>query len=65
MESKCAICGEPLAPKAVNPFHPLCSKRCRLVDLGRWLGGDYAIPDETPTNDFGSETLGQDFEELP
>ena len=23
---------------------PFCSKRCRLVDLGRWMEGRYAIP---------------------
>ena len=25
------------------PDWPFCSKRCRMVDLGRWLGGDYRI----------------------
>lgn len=25
-------------------FRPFCSARCRQVDLGRWLSGDYAIP---------------------
>ena len=23
---------------------PFCSERCRLVDLGRWLDGEYRIP---------------------
>jgi endogenous inhibitor of DNA gyrase (YacG/DUF329 family) len=27
-----------------SPFRPFCSARCRQVDLGRWLAGDYAIP---------------------
>lgn len=22
---------------------PFCSERCRLVDLGNWLGGNYAV----------------------
>ncbi|MFB3904664.1 MAG: DNA gyrase inhibitor YacG [Acidobacteriota bacterium] len=26
-----------------NPFLPFCSERCRLLDLGRWLDGDYHI----------------------
>ncbi|MBV1797552.1 DNA gyrase inhibitor YacG [Siccirubricoccus sp. G192] len=38
----CAICGKP----AVAAFRPFCSARCRQVDLGRWLAGDYAIPAE-------------------
>jgi endogenous inhibitor of DNA gyrase (YacG/DUF329 family) len=34
------------------PEFPFCSPRCRLIDLGRWLGEDYRMaPDaggETP-----------------
>jgi endogenous inhibitor of DNA gyrase (YacG/DUF329 family) len=29
------------------PQFPFCSQRCRLIDLGRWLGGDYRITPET------------------
>ncbi len=29
---------------AEAPWFPFCSKRCRLVDLGRWLDSDYTIP---------------------
>jgi endogenous inhibitor of DNA gyrase (YacG/DUF329 family) len=25
------------------PQFPFCSGRCRLIDLGRWLGEDYRI----------------------
>jgi endogenous inhibitor of DNA gyrase (YacG/DUF329 family) len=25
------------------PFFPFCSKRCKLIDLGRWLDGTNAI----------------------
>jgi endogenous inhibitor of DNA gyrase (YacG/DUF329 family) len=25
------------------PQFPFCSDRCRLIDLGRWLGEDYRI----------------------
>ncbi len=38
----CPICGKP-AERATRPF---CSKHCADVDLGRWLGGGYAIPGE-------------------
>jgi endogenous inhibitor of DNA gyrase (YacG/DUF329 family) len=32
---------------------PFCCERCRLIDLGNWLGGKYAIPadDDTPPPD--------------
>jgi hypothetical protein len=29
-----------------NPFRPFCSERCRLLDLGQWAEGSYAIPAE-------------------
>jgi hypothetical protein len=38
----CPICAKP----ATREFRPFCSKRCANVDLGRWLGGRYAIPGE-------------------
>jgi endogenous inhibitor of DNA gyrase (YacG/DUF329 family) len=37
---KCPICGKPAAAE----HRPFCSARCRQVDLGRWLSGDYVIP---------------------
>lgn len=27
------------------PQFPFCSPRCKLIDLGRWLGEDYCLPD--------------------
>jgi endogenous inhibitor of DNA gyrase (YacG/DUF329 family) len=24
-----------------GPFGPFCSKRCRLIDLGKWLGEEH------------------------
>jgi len=42
---KCPRCGQP-APWEGNPHRPFCSERCRLIDLGRWAEGRYAIPDK-------------------
>lgn len=39
--SKCLICGA--SAQRVSKHFPFCSKRCRLIDLGKWLGGDYRI----------------------
>lgn len=36
----CPICGKP----AVTRHRPFCSHRCALIDLGRWLGGNYKVP---------------------
>ena len=51
---KCPTCkreGDWLA----GPYGPFCSHRCKLIDLGRWLGGRYQIPvverDESDSSD--------------
>jgi uncharacterized protein len=43
----CPICGRALAGEGrIAPsYAPFCSDRCRLIDLGRWLGETYRIPD--------------------
>ncbi len=48
----CPICDKPVAmpdeaASTVGVF-PFCSERCRLIDLGRWLGGKYQIPVTDP-----------------
>jgi uncharacterized protein len=44
-ERACPTCGKPADPK----HRPFCSARCQMIDLGRWLKGDYRIPsDERP-----------------
>jgi endogenous inhibitor of DNA gyrase (YacG/DUF329 family) len=34
-------------PAPENPAFPLCSARCKAVDLGRWLTESYRIPAES------------------
>ncbi|MEL6435174.1 MAG: DNA gyrase inhibitor YacG [Pseudomonadota bacterium] len=36
----CPECGKPSARET----YPFCSKRCKDVDLNRWLSGAYVIP---------------------
>ena len=36
----CPVCKK----LSTQKHHPFCSSRCAQVDLGRWLGGTYAIP---------------------
>lgn len=40
----CPICGKTVPEDA--DARPFCSTRCKLVDLGRWLDGDYVVPGE-------------------
>jgi hypothetical protein len=51
--ASCPTCGKPTAQQ----HRPFCSKRCRDIDLGRWLRGVYRVEtDEGPDN--GSEETG-------
>ena len=45
---RCPICDKPMDGQGPKewPDWPFCGKRCRQIDLGRWLGGQYRI--ETP-----------------
>jgi endogenous inhibitor of DNA gyrase (YacG/DUF329 family) len=47
----CPICGKP----AATPHHPFCSKRCRDIDLGRWLRGVYRVETEEVADDEPSD----------
>jgi endogenous inhibitor of DNA gyrase (YacG/DUF329 family) len=40
-------------------WRPFCSERCKRVDLGRWLSGDYRIAGtEAPDPDEGAGDEG-------
>ena len=41
------------------PDFPFCSQRCRLIDLGRWLGGSYRIAAD-PEEDGSASKLPDD-----
>jgi endogenous inhibitor of DNA gyrase (YacG/DUF329 family) len=43
---RCPICSKAYAIAELGDFpsFPFCSDRCRLVDLGRWIDGEYVIP---------------------
>jgi|ETNmetMinimDraft_26_1059896.scaffolds.fasta_scaffold186530_2 endogenous inhibitor of DNA gyrase (YacG/DUF329 family) len=43
-QTTCPICERICADKDDNPNFPFCSKRCKLLDLSRWLDGDYRVP---------------------
>jgi len=40
----CPTCGKKVEWTEKNKYRPFCSERCKLIDLGRWLGGKYQIP---------------------
>ncbi len=42
--ARCPICKREAAPRRENPAFPFCSPRCKLIDLGKWLGDEYRVP---------------------
>jgi uncharacterized protein len=75
IEGCCPTCSKPYTIGALEdlPSFPFCCERCRLIDLGRWADGRYAIPDEAareaedqaedaaaPTEDGGGSALPDD-----
>jgi endogenous inhibitor of DNA gyrase (YacG/DUF329 family) len=59
-EARCPICSKRFEVERVEdqPAFPFCSDRCKLVDLGRWLGGSYVIPGK-PGSASGAEAGGE------
>jgi len=58
---RCPVCQAEYLPSE-SSAKPFCSERCRMIDLGRWLGEDYSLPripdpedDETPEELFPPE----------
>ena len=60
---RCAYCRtHPVEYK----WRPFCSERCKLLDLARWVNGEYRVPGETTgiadqrsgIEDHGSEKEG-------
>ncbi|MEN6307840.1 MAG: DNA gyrase inhibitor YacG [Anaerohalosphaeraceae bacterium] len=54
MVFECPICKKPVCvpQDGQHGFFPFCSERCRLIDLGKWLDGEYRVPvSSTPESD--------------
>ncbi len=60
LTGRCPGCKGPRLPRTDNPAFPFCSNRCKLIDLGAWLSGDYRIP----VPDDESEGESPDDEEM-
>ncbi|HAV62998.1 MAG TPA: DNA gyrase inhibitor YacG [Verrucomicrobiales bacterium] len=41
-------------------YGPFCSKRCRLIDLGKWLGGEHVISEPLRLDHFAGFEEGRD-----
>lgn len=43
---RCPTCDMLADPEVAKKNLPFCSDRCRLIDLGRWLNEEHALPCE-------------------
>lgn len=50
-EIRCPRCRR-RGPWLERPVGPFCSERCRLIDLGQWLGEEHRIVRELRPGDF-------------
>jgi endogenous inhibitor of DNA gyrase (YacG/DUF329 family) len=48
---RCVICKKVIAARKRNQHYPFCSPRCRLIDLGKWLGEGYRIAGRPEENE--------------
>jgi uncharacterized protein len=46
MRLRCPTCKREIDWSDAYPYRPFCSERCRLIDLGAWLGEKHAIAGE-------------------
>jgi hypothetical protein len=48
---RCPICQAAMPGNwADYPDYPFCSRRCRTIDLGRWLGEEYKLAGANDTD---------------
>jgi uncharacterized protein len=57
----CPTCAKPVIWSQAEPFRPFCSERCRLIDLGEWATGSYAIPVPPEAEDDALEPDERDY----
>ena len=59
-QAKCPTCKKPFKAAEVDrTVFPFCSKRCKAVDLGKWIAEDYRIPSNEvtiPTDEENDES---------
>ncbi len=55
---ECPICHQTItvAAKEQAPHRPFCSKRCKMVDLGRWLDGTYKVSEPADPSEVETDS---------
>lgn len=56
----CTTCKKEILYSGALPAeYPFCGERCRMVDLGRWFRGEYAIERDANDGDFDADATKQ------
>ena len=55
---RCPTCKKTVADPAAE-FRPFCSRRCKLIDLGNWLDGAYAVEGEDAPEEEVARALAE------
>lgn len=55
----CTVCGR-MTDYFTEPTGPFCSKRCQMVDLGKWLSEDYRISEPLRPDHFAEFEDGEE-----
>jgi len=61
-QPRCVYCRRQPADPAWRPF---CSERCKMADLGRWLGGEYRVPGPPAVADEDGRPLEPASDDTP
>ena len=62
---KCPMCEKKVQfddKEKLPPYFPFCSKRCKLIDLGKWLNEEYTISDPITEESLEESLLDDDRE---
>ncbi|HEV7406838.1 MAG TPA: DNA gyrase inhibitor YacG [Chthoniobacteraceae bacterium] len=55
----CTICGR-MTDYFTDPTGPFCSKRCQLVDFGKWMNEDYRVSEPLRPEHFVEDEDGEE-----
>jgi len=60
---RCLTCKKAIHRRPENAWFPFCGERCKLIDLGKWLGEEYRVPAQPPQEGDETESVDLDAEQ--
>ncbi|MEI6548053.1 MAG: DNA gyrase inhibitor YacG [Burkholderiales bacterium] len=53
----CPICGQKSEFSPANRWRPFCCERCKMIDLGVWATGGYAVGGDQTNDDQADDSV--------